>query len=260
MHMDPTLDILSQATASLGSRLHAFQEKTCAAFQTRELEHKRLARQRRREKSATGTTPGLSKPVAFRKSSQKLRQLNLRTYKYHSLSDYSNTIWCLGTTDSYSTQLVSSHSMPYLLFLNIGSEHQSELEHWTSKAWFLRTNGQLIPQQLSRIEQWQCHIIMICENLRHPLHSSSSQAAPEDVVNDPGEQYNMGKSQKFPVHIPTLLQKNEGNPAVKVSSFALLHLYLLTHPLEFFPKAEGASASTYPNSASPRSWIFSRTS
>ena len=214
MHMDPTLDILSQATASLGSRLHAFQKKTCAAFQTRELERECLARQRRREKSATSTMPGSSKPVASSKSSQRLRQLNLRTYKYHSLSDYSNTIWHLGTTDSYSTQSVSSHSMPYLLFLNVGGKHQSELKHRTSKARFLRTNGQLIPQQLSRIERRQRHIIMIHENLRHPLHSSSSQAAPEDIVDDPGEQYNMGKSQKFPVHIPTLLQKNEGDPAV----------------------------------------------
>jgi hypothetical protein len=253
MHTDPTLDILSQVTRSLGSRLRAFQEKTCAVFQTRELERERLARQRRTERSATGTTPGSSKPMAPSKSSRKLRQLNLRTYKYHSLGDYFNTIRRLGTTDSYSTQSVSSHLMPHLLFLNVGGEHQSELEHRTSKARFLRTSGQLIPQQLSRIERRQRHITTIRENLRHPLHSSPSQAAAEDVVDDPGEQYNMGKSQKFPVHIPTLLQKNEGDPAVKVNSFALLHLYLLTRPLEFFPKAEGASASTYPNGASPRS-------
>jgi len=169
MHTDPTLDILSQVTTSLGSRLRAFQEKTCAAFQTRELERERLARQRRREKSATGTTPGSSKPAASSKSSRKLRQLNLRTYKYHSLGDYFNTIRRLGTTDSYSTQSVSCHSIPHLLFLNVGGEHQSELEHRTSKARFLRTSGQLIPQQLSRIEQRQRHITMICENLRHPL-------------------------------------------------------------------------------------------
>jgi hypothetical protein len=252
MHTDTTLDILSQVTTSLGRSLRAFQAKTCAAFQTRELERERLARQRHREKSATGTMPAASKPAASSKSSRQLKQLNLRTYKYHSLGDYFNTIRRLGTTDSYSTQSVSSHLIPHWLFLNVGGEHQSELEHRTSKARFLRTSGRLIPQQLSRIERRERHITMIRENL-HPLHSSPYQTAPEDVVDDPGEQYNMGKSQKFPVHIPTLLQKNEGDPAVKVSSSPLLHLYLLTPPLGFFPKAEGASPSTYPNGASPRS-------
>jgi hypothetical protein len=94
---------------------------------------------------------------------------------------------------------------------------------------------------------------MMCEKLQHPLHSFPSQAAQEDIVNDPGEQYNMEKSQNFPVHIPTLLQKNEGDPAVKVSSFASIHLYLLTSATEFFPKAEGAFVSMYSNGASTRS-------
>lgn len=50
MHTDPTLDILSQATMSLGESLRDFQEKTCTMFQTRELERERAARQRRQEK------------------------------------------------------------------------------------------------------------------------------------------------------------------------------------------------------------------
>jgi hypothetical protein len=50
MHTDSTLDILSQATMSLGESLRDFQEKTCTMFQTRELERERAARQRRQEK------------------------------------------------------------------------------------------------------------------------------------------------------------------------------------------------------------------
>ena len=34
MHTDVTLDLLSLATASLGNSLCAFEEKTCAAFET----------------------------------------------------------------------------------------------------------------------------------------------------------------------------------------------------------------------------------
>jgi hypothetical protein len=50
MHTEPTLDMLSQATTSLGSRFRDFQEKTCTMFQTRELERERAARQRRQGK------------------------------------------------------------------------------------------------------------------------------------------------------------------------------------------------------------------
>jgi hypothetical protein len=55
---------------------------------------------------------------------------------------------------------------------------------------------------------------MIHEN----LHGSPSQIEVEDLTNvDSGVQYNVGQSQKFAVHIPTFLQRNEGDPAVKVS-------------------------------------------
>jgi hypothetical protein len=50
MHTDITLDILSQATTSLGNSFRDFQEKTCAMFQIRELERERAARERRRDK------------------------------------------------------------------------------------------------------------------------------------------------------------------------------------------------------------------
>jgi len=39
----------------------------------------------------------------------------------------------------------------------------------------------------------------------------------EDTVNDPGAQYNIGKSEKFSVYIPTFLQQNDGDPAIKVN-------------------------------------------
>jgi hypothetical protein len=61
MHTDATLDIMSQATTSLGDSTRDFREKTCAKFQTRELERERAARQRRKEKNAAkcgaGSTP-----------------------------------------------------------------------------------------------------------------------------------------------------------------------------------------------------------
>jgi hypothetical protein len=50
--------------------------------------------------------PQQSKPTSS--MARKPKQLNLKTYKYHSLGDYVDTIKRFGTTDSYSTQGVSS--------------------------------------------------------------------------------------------------------------------------------------------------------
>jgi hypothetical protein len=92
--------------------------------------------------------------------------------------------------------------------------HESEREHRTSKARFLRTSGRSIPKQLSVIERRQRRVRTIRQNLdgRH------SQIEPEAVIaNDPGIQYEMGESENFPVHVPTFLQRNEGDPAINVN-------------------------------------------
>jgi hypothetical protein len=111
MHTDPTLDMLSQVTTSLGNRFRTFRDKTCAEFPTKELERERVARARRQEKSKAKTTLG---PESSKSRSQNLgtggrkpKILNLRTYKYHALGDYAASIRQYGTTDSYSTQPVS---------------------------------------------------------------------------------------------------------------------------------------------------------
>jgi hypothetical protein len=113
MHTDPTLDILSHVTRSLGNSFRVFVEKACAAFQTRELERERVARQRRQEKTAVQKA---------HKCVRKPKQLNLKTYKYHSLGDYVETIRRFGTTDSYSTQSVSIHLMFHKVSLNVSGE------------------------------------------------------------------------------------------------------------------------------------------
>lgn len=67
--------------------------------------------------------------------------------------------------------------------------------------------------------------------IRETLDGPFPQVEPEDLANDPQSQYNMGTSQNFPVHIPTFLQKNEGDPAVKVNAISdhILHVLVLTH-------------------------------
>jgi hypothetical protein len=133
MHTDVTLELLSQVTISFGTRIRAFQVKTCAAFSTHELDCEQAARVRRQDKmkkaaaetnsnaqngtqataetisnaqkGTQATTKTNSQP---RKSSngRQPKQFNLNTYKFHALGDYCNTIRRFGTTDSYSTQPV----------------------------------------------------------------------------------------------------------------------------------------------------------
>jgi hypothetical protein len=55
---------------------------------------------------ATASEPGTSKPKASN-SARLPKQLNLGTYKFHSLGDYPQHIRRFGTIDSYSTQPVS---------------------------------------------------------------------------------------------------------------------------------------------------------
>jgi hypothetical protein len=70
---------------------------------------------------------------------------------------------------------------------------------------------------------------MIRERLDCQRLSPSSEIEPEDVAHDPGVQYNIGKSQKCSVHIPTFLRKNEGDPAIKVNNLCIL-LLICTNP------------------------------
>lgn len=98
---------------------------------------------------------------------------------------------------------------------------------------------------------------MIRERLNRPRLSSSSEIEPDDITHDPGVQYNMGRSQKCPVHIPTFLQKNKGDPTINVSSLHILLLLICTNPsgAEFFTKVKRASTSSNPSSASSGSCI-----
>jgi hypothetical protein len=132
MHTDVTLELLSQVTISFGTRIRAFQEKTCAGFSTHELEREQAARLRRQDKvkkAAAGTNSNAQKgkkataetvsnaqkgtkattktnSQPHKSSGRQPKQFNLKTYKYHALGDYCNTIRRFGTTDSYSTQTV----------------------------------------------------------------------------------------------------------------------------------------------------------
>ena len=107
MHTNCTLKLLLWITVAFSTRICKFEEKTCWACSTHKLEHEHTARVQHWEKNPTTAEPGSSNSSPQKhNSARKLKLFSLKTYKYHSLGDYCNTIWWFGMTDSYSAQLV----------------------------------------------------------------------------------------------------------------------------------------------------------
>ncbi|TFK47771.1 hypothetical protein OE88DRAFT_1635916, partial [Heliocybe sulcata] len=103
LHTESMLSHLHAATSYLGSQLRHFVKTTCPHFDTKELPCEEAARVRRRQKQGTTGANLSSLPGAHNRKS-----LNLSTFKLHALGDYATQIELFGTTDSFSTQTVSS--------------------------------------------------------------------------------------------------------------------------------------------------------
>ena len=101
---------LETSTTRLGIVLRKFQSTTCAEFVTQDLPSEEAARGRQKAAKAKKrpNSPKGRKTGKQKSSGPQFRSFNLSSYKPHALPDYANTIRMFGTTDSYSTQTVSS--------------------------------------------------------------------------------------------------------------------------------------------------------
>ena len=121
MHTDPSIALLEAETGRLYEQLRHFADTTCLAFDTHELNREVAARQRAKQcqdKKTPSLAPaagkGKGKARAFPSASvsetsgPKIKQYHLNTVKHHFLPDYPGIIRAFGTTDSYSTEPVSS--------------------------------------------------------------------------------------------------------------------------------------------------------
>lgn len=110
LHIDDTLDLLDAETRNIGKELRGFINKTCKFYDTQELRREVDARKRRKAKKAATRSSTLAEPLQTelnKVDKPTPKKLNINTYKAHSLGDYAGTIRRLGTTDSYSTVIVS---------------------------------------------------------------------------------------------------------------------------------------------------------
>lgn len=128
LHTDHSLACLDKVTIAIGEQLRHFQRVTCAKFQTRETQREAEARRRRAAKR-DGTGPQ-KKGNDTKKApdSRRPKLFNLNTYKTHALGDYANTIREYGTTDSFSTELVSYTLISSVILKTTARENWS-IEH-----------------------------------------------------------------------------------------------------------------------------------
>ena len=109
LHTNETLQIMDDVTSSLGNTLRKFGSNTCAAFSTHELKREALCRHCRKTQAHSSVKSTLTNSTTARQP----KTLNLRTYKLHALGDYTTSIRIFGSTDSYSTQPVSTYVHEY---------------------------------------------------------------------------------------------------------------------------------------------------
>jgi len=102
LHSNDSLAWLDHALKKLSAQVQRFQWKTCEAFKTYELPNEATAWHCQQQ--ALSESGHLVKPIS---SAACLKPFNILTYKFHALGDYTRSIQMFGTTDSYTTQVVS---------------------------------------------------------------------------------------------------------------------------------------------------------
>ena len=103
LHSNDLLHLLDQSLKYLSVQFQHFVNITCATFKTKESPSKVVAQQRHQqaevEKKKGTNTSSLNGPHN--------KRINMHTYKFHALGDYTATIKLFGTTDLYTMQVVS---------------------------------------------------------------------------------------------------------------------------------------------------------
>lgn len=115
LHTTSTMGFLKEMTRSLGFALRKFRKTTCSFFHTNELPKEEAARARRKAKAPKSSTTKKAQLGNLKSKSEAIRGrlkkvFSLFTYKLSALGDYIWAILLYGTTDGYSTQIVSFNS------------------------------------------------------------------------------------------------------------------------------------------------------
>jgi hypothetical protein len=245
MHTEHTLNHLNQSTITIGRELRSFQAWT-RDFNTVDLPSETAARERRRRKKATlekannSSSPSQDHPVSSRSEKaparSKVKLFNLLIYKFHALGDYVQTIKLFGTTDSYSTQVVSENPFIHRGSISYKVFAQGELAHRLVKRFYQRTNKKDAIRQITRHERRYVRLRRAREAAASPRRRQAHHVSfSENDALPPSEadrHHHMSDSKNFPHHLLSFVQQPPHDPAKKVYLFTTIlnaHAYLYTH-------------------------------
>jgi hypothetical protein len=105
LHSESSVAFLAETFKKLSGLLRKFQLYTCTEFNAVELPRERAACQRKANERSESSN------ASAESSGTRPKKFNLRTYKFHAMGDYVRTIWFFGTTDSFTTQIVSTFAI-----------------------------------------------------------------------------------------------------------------------------------------------------
>ena len=97
LHTEDTLDYWENVCRVMGELVRQFRDCVCPRFETKETPREAQARAHRSTK----------KNKKEGNSARRSKKFNLHTYKFHAVGDGPSTVREFGTTDSYSTWIVS---------------------------------------------------------------------------------------------------------------------------------------------------------
>jgi len=98
LHTETTLEMMESIGTALCQALRHFAGVTCPRYATKELP---------RETDTRARTALRNKARKASSTTVKTKTFNMTTFKLHCIPDYILAIWQYGTTDAYSTQIVS---------------------------------------------------------------------------------------------------------------------------------------------------------
>ncbi|KAE9389208.1 hypothetical protein BT96DRAFT_1025149 [Gymnopus androsaceus JB14] len=224
MHWDSSLASYDDVVVELGHELRRFTKKS-EDFQTEELPREKAARMRRKTTQAGGIQVQSKKP--------KTRRFNNSTVKTNLLGDYPTLIRYFGTTDGNCTKI-------------------GEGEHKRPKRFYSRTNKNRFTIQATRHENRS----RMLRKIRCSVPTSNSTRTRRRValgpdnaeqlpLTDPSLRYHMAGGKKYFEDIPSLVQDNEGDPAMenfldKLKDHVLRQLLDVDDPTNFTPADRSA--------------------
>jgi hypothetical protein len=248
LHTQTLLNALGSATTTLGHLLCVFRCET-DKIDTKETPKEKAAQLRREAKQAERNLksgkPSKGKrpagPIGDDKHTEgHTKRFNMFTYKMHALGSYVRAIMTFGTSDNFSTQLVSHlcYFVPVLTFLP-----QGELAHRAVKLFYARTNrSTTFTEQISVHEHRTRTLHAIDERLQAvsepaaaspDLTSDQVRTQAEAAISpkrpakrtakeklprtDPAARYAMSDERRYPIPLRRWLDKRRDDPALIVS-------------------------------------------